>query len=164
MNIEIKRVDYSDKAQAADLLHLLNDYAQDPMGGAQALSDNTMAGLIDALKSRSFMFSLICYVDDEAAAFTNCIESFSTFKCKPLINIHDFAVKKTFRGLNLSQRLLAEVELIAKEMGCCKLTLEVLEGNLAAKNAYLKAGFSAYELDPEMGSALFWEKPLLTEC
>jgi hypothetical protein len=40
------------------------------------------------------------------------------------------------------------------------VTLEVLEGNQIAKNAYIKFGFAGYELDPKMGKALFWEKPL----
>ena len=56
--------------------------------------------------------------------------------------------------------MLDEVERIAKEKGCCKLTLEVLEGNIVAKKAYEKFGFSSYELDPATGKALFWEKVL----
>jgi ribosomal protein S18 acetylase RimI-like enzyme len=58
----------------------------------------------------------------------------------------------------LSQLMLSKVEEIAKAKGCCKITLEVLEGNEIAKNAYRKFGFSSYELDPAMGRALFWQK------
>jgi len=54
--------------------------------------------------------------------------------------------------------MLHEVEKIAKERGCCKLTLEVLEGNCSAKKSYEKFGFSGYELDSEVGKALFWQK------
>jgi ribosomal protein S18 acetylase RimI-like enzyme len=63
-------------------------------------------------------------------------------------------------GEGLSTAMLKEVEKIAQQRGCCKLTLEVLEGNSIARNAYAKFGFSGYELDPAMGKALFWEKPL----
>ena len=56
--------------------------------------------------------------------------------------------------------LLKEAEIIAKEIGSCKMTLEVLEGNKAAQSAYSKYGFRGYELDPKMGKALFWEKVL----
>jgi hypothetical protein len=38
--------------------------------------------------------------------------------------------------------------------------LEVLTGNRLAQSAYLKFGFGAYELDPEMGGAIFWQKAL----
>jgi ribosomal protein S18 acetylase RimI-like enzyme len=54
--------------------------------------------------------------------------------------------------------LLAEVETIARERGCGKLTLEVLEGNEPAKRAYRNFGFDAYQLDPALGQALFWQK------
>jgi hypothetical protein len=56
--------------------------------------------------------------------------------------------------------LLQKTENLAIDLGCCKLTLEVLEGNHVAHAAYLSAGFSGYELNPEMGKALFWEKKL----
>lgn len=160
MNIKIVKVDYNNTQQANDLLTLLNEYAEDPMGGDAPLSAFSKENLIEQLIKRPFVFSLICYVDDEPAAFTNCVEGFSTFKCKPLINIHDFAVSSKYRGHQLSQKLLTEIEKIATEMGCCKVTLEVLEGNEAAKQAYIKFGFIAYELDPKVGKAMFWEKPL----
>ncbi len=53
-----------------------------------------------------------------------------------------------------------ELKPLRKTRDCCKLTLEVLEGNHIAQAAYTKFGFSGYELDPEMGRALFWEKKL----
>jgi hypothetical protein len=40
------------------------------------------------------------------------------------------------------------------------MTLEVLEGNVAAQAAYQSCGFAGYELDPCMGKALFWKKKL----
>lgn len=77
-----------------------------------------------------------------------------------MINIHDITVDSEFRGLGLSLQLLDKVEQIAKQRGCCKLVLEVLEGNLVAKNAYTKFGFDGYQLDPSIGNALFWQKLL----
>jgi ribosomal protein S18 acetylase RimI-like enzyme len=160
MKIETKLVDYDNEKQANELLLLLNEYAKDPMGGGSELAQHSKSNLIKELKKRSFIFSIICYVDGKPAGFSNCIEGFSTFKCKPLINIHDFAVIPEFRGLQLSQRLMNKIEDIAISKGCCKITLEVLEGNEVAKNVYIKVGFKGYELDPEMGKAVFWEKSL----
>ena len=56
--------------------------------------------------------------------------------------------------------MLKKIEELARSRGYCKLTLEVLEGNIPAKVAYLKSGFKPYQLDPEMGQALFWEKKI----
>jgi ribosomal protein S18 acetylase RimI-like enzyme len=55
---------------------------------------------------------------------------------------------------------LQSAEQIAIELGCCKLTLEVLEHNYIAQKAYRSFGFAGYELNPNMGKALFWEKKL----
>ena len=49
---------------------------------------------------------------------------------------------------------------VATERGCCKLTLEVLSNNPRAMGSYTKFGFKSYELDPELGTAQFWEKKL----
>jgi ribosomal protein S18 acetylase RimI-like enzyme len=78
----------------------------------------------------------------------------------PLVNIHDIVVLPKYRGRGISQFLLQEVEAIAREKGCCKLTLEVLEGNKVAQKAYTRFGFRDYVLDPSAGKALFWQKML----
>jgi len=49
------------------------------------------------------------------------------------------------------------------KLGCCKLTLEVLSGNVGAQKAYRAAGYAPYELDPQMGSAQFWQKRLASK-
>lgn len=105
--------------------------------------------------------SVLAYVDSEAVGLINCFEGFSTFACQPLLNIHDVVVSREFRGQGLSKLMFAKVEEIAREMGCCKLTLEVLAGNTVAQGAYRAVGFAGFELDPAMGQALFWEKKLL---
>lgn len=164
MNIRVQRADYLDAQQAGEIGYLLNCYALDPMGGGTALSPWVRANLARKLSEIPRAFSLICYVDDHPAGLVNCLQGFSTFKCRPLINIHDIAVREEFRGRGISQRLLAEVEKIARERGCCKITLEVLEGNGAAQAAYRKFGFEGYELDPALGKAMFWEKNLGSEA
>ena len=160
MSTEVLVVDYLDPQHATDMEYLMDCYASDPMGGGEPLSQEILASLAGELANIPHAFSVICYVGGKPAGLVNCFEAFSTFKCKPLVNIHDVVVVKTFRGQNISQLMLAKVEQVAKEKGCCKLTLEVLEGNTIAQNAYLKLGFSGYELDPKMGKAVFWQKEL----
>ncbi len=160
MNVEIVKADYKNKQHARDIPFLLNEYACDPMGGGEPLAGSTMKNLSAKLSNIPHAFSVLVYVDDSPAALANCFEGFSTFACKPLINIHDICVHKNYRGLGLSQKLLEKVESIAIERGCCKITLEVLSNNDVAKAAYKKFGFSSYELDPEAGSAVFWQKAL----
>lgn len=160
MKIDVFTLNYQDPQQTQDMLFLLDNYALDPMGGATPLNQTVKKNLAIELAKLPHAFSVICYVEGKPAGLVNCFEAFSTFKCKPLINIHDVVVSNGYRGLGLSQKMLQHVENIAIQKGCCKMTLEVLEGNQVAKNAYLKFGFAGYELDPQMGIALFWEKQL----
>jgi ribosomal protein S18 acetylase RimI-like enzyme len=160
MQPELVRVDYHNPRHGADLVHLLNHYASATEGGNQPLPAEVMAKLPATLATIPHAFSVLCYVEDVAAGLVNCFEGFSTFTCKPLVNIHDVVVVERFRGQGIARLLLEAVEKIARERGCCKITLEVLEGNTAAQKAYLKFGFDGYELDPVMGKALFWQKVL----
>jgi len=160
MNIETLKVDYSNQSQAADLCYLLNEYAKDPMGGGEALPDMVLNNIANELAKLPHALSIICYIDKKPAGLINCFEAFSTFNCKPLINIHDVVVLEEYRGNGLSQKMLLEVESIAKQKGCCKLTLEVLTKNEAAKSSYKKFGFSDYVLDSSAGTAVFWQKLL----
>ncbi len=160
MAIEVIVADYSNKKHADDLLSLLNDYANDPMGGNEELSDYTKENLAKELAKVPNAFSIICYVDGKPAGLANCFEAFSTFKCKPLINIHDLSVKSDYRGKRLSQIMLDKIVDIANNKECCKVTLEVLEGNKPAQYAYLKHGFKPYQLDSNNGNAQFWQKEI----
>lgn len=160
MKISVVRADYANAGHAAAIPMLLDAYARDPMGGGMGLAEKVKKNLTHELAKRPYALSLIAYVDDEPAGLLNGFEAFSTFACEPLINIHDIAVLPEYRGLGISQKLLEEVQEIALEKGCCKLTLEVLSNNSVAQGAYRKFGFSAYELDPEAGKAQFWEKKL----
>ena len=160
MKIEILQADYLNKDHAQAIRYLLNAYAADPMGGGKPLPDEIQNCIAKKLSEIDYAVSVIAYVNAEPAGLVNCFEGFSTFLCKPLLNIHDMIVLQKYRGIGLSQMLLEKVEEIAKIKGCCKLTLEVLSKNVVAQSSYTKFGFTGYELDPEIGKALFWEKRL----
>lgn len=158
--LSINKVQYENPEHMKVLIELLQMYAQDPMGGNELISQSVIDALPNALQQRPFMHSFLVYENTEAVAFANCIESFSTFSAKGVMNIHDFAVSPSCRGKNVSQFLLQGIQEFALSIGCTKLTLEVLEGNTSAIRAYEKAGFEAYQLNPQMGNAMFWQKKI----
>jgi ribosomal protein S18 acetylase RimI-like enzyme len=160
MTITVLHADYANPAHARAIEMLLDAYAQDPMGGGEALDPVAKARLVGELARRPHAFSVLAFVDDEPAGLVNCIEGFSTFMAMPLVNVHDIAVLPAFRGRGLSRRMLDCVERIAIDRGCCKLTLEVLSGNGVAQAAYRNFGFAPYSLDPAAGHAEFWQKKL----
>ncbi|MCW8907409.1 MAG: GNAT family N-acetyltransferase [Sedimenticola sp.] len=158
--ITIQPVDLERAEHATALVALLDAYARDPMGGGKGLPETTRNGLVAALRQRRDLVAVLAFDRERPVGLVNCFEGFSTFRCQPLLNIHDVVVVPEYRRQGVARKMLLEVERIARERGCCKLTLEVLEGNKPAREAYRDLGFSGYELDPVMGRALFWEKPL----
>lgn len=158
--ITVRPINYSDAADAAALVFLLDSYARDPMGGAHPLSDFARANLAQALAARPQAFSVIAFDGAAPVGLINCIEGFSTFVCRPLVNVHDVVVLASHRGQRVGERMLALVTDLAKARGACKLTLEVLEGNISAVRLYERSGFVPYQLDPAMGDARFFQKLL----
>jgi len=164
-SIGICRVDYADPVHASALVALLDAYAHDPMGGGAGLSDYTKTHVVAGLAARPQAFSVLAFAQDAAqtpVGLVNCIEGFSTFAAKPLVNVHDVIVLPDWRGQGVAGAMLETVIQIARDRGACKLTLEVLAGNKKALRTYAKLGFDAYQLDPEAGSAQFLQKWLDT--
>lgn len=161
MDIRVVRADYANPAHAKALVALLDAYALDPMGGGEGLTDFAKMALVPALAARPQAFSVLAFAgadDSTPVGLVNCIEGFSTFACKPLVNVHDVAVLSGYRGLRIGERMLELVEALARERGACKLTLEVLSGNGGAVKLYQRVGFGDYALGSTMGTANFMQK------
>lgn len=159
--ISIIEVDYLNQSHADDLITLMDEYASDPMGGGESLPVSVKEALPSRLARLDHAISLLAYVDDVAAGLLNAFEGFSTFAAMPLINIHDVIVSKEYRRQGISQRLIQYLEKLAKERGCCKLTLEVLAENSIAKSSYSKMNFESYKLSDHAGCAEFWHKKII---
>lgn len=152
------RADYANPAHADGLVMLLDAYASDPAGGGEGLSAFAKSHLVDSLAARPQAYSVLAFDGALPVGLVNCIEGFSTFACKPLVNVHDVAVLRSHRGRGIAERMLLEAEAIARERGAVKLTLEVLSGNHGAMRLYHRIGFAGYQLDPAMGTAVFLQK------
>jgi ribosomal protein S18 acetylase RimI-like enzyme len=102
--------------------------------------------------------SLLATVDGKPVGLLNAFLGFSTFKARPLMNVHDIAVMPQWRAQGVGQALLQAIEAHAQSLGCCKLTLEVLSGNAPAQRTYRAFGFEDYALDPQAGVAGLMQK------
>lgn len=160
MPIDVLQADLNADEHASAVLDLLESYSRDAAGGGKPLSNYTRQNLIRRLLQREDTQVILAWDGSKPVGLVIAFEGFSTFNCMSLINIHDVVVLAEYRGQGITQKMFDAVETIARSRGCCKLTLEVLSENAAAQSAYRKAGFKAYELDPAMGQALFWEKKL----
>ncbi|WP_066259978.1 GNAT family N-acetyltransferase [Hydrogenophaga flava] len=154
----VRQADYGHPPDAAAVVALLDAYASDPAGGGEPLSDFVKANLARELAARPQAYSVLAFDGEQPVGLVNCIEGFSSFKCKPLVNVHDVAVLASHRGRGIAEAMLAEAERIAVERGAVKMTLEVLSGNAPAVKLYRRIGYEGYQLDPAMGTAQFMQK------
>ena len=176
--VEVVEADLLVPHHAKAIIELMDQYAQDPMGGGCTLSDHVKDNLIaELMKRQSTTRIILAFATSTTTTepterkndstgtmipvgLAICFVGFSTFACQSLLNIHDLMVHPKYRKCGICQQLLSKVQEIGKELQCCKITLEVLEYNHPAHLAYRKFGFAPYELNPEMGRALFWQKKI----
>lgn len=154
-NIEIIEGDLTVQTHRDAFLSLLNAYTMDSMGKGTPLDPELGMQSIRGLSEHPMAFSLFACEDGRFIGMTVCFVGFSTFTAKKLINIHDLVVLPQWRNCGVGRRLLAGVEAKARQMDCCKITLEVREDNISAQHLYLSFGFE--ECEPPM---LFWKKAI----
>lgn len=160
LSVEVVSADLENEEHQRAILELLNAYAQLPVISGKPLPDDVLAELIPGLQRHPTTEILLAIGDSQVVGMAICFVGFSTFAAKPLLNIHDLAVHETFRGQGVGRQLLAAAERRARELGCCKLTLEVDEKNHAARRVYQAAGYIATQHVDDNGQALFLKKPL----
>lgn len=158
--IAVVQADLNLSAHQTALVTMIDAYSRDPMGDGAPLNPNVRERLIPGLRGHPTTLAFLAFDGPQPVGVAMCFLGFSTFAAKPLVNIHDFFVLGSHRGRGISRQLLAAIEAKARALGCCKLTLEVLENNRRARQIYERFGFAQYQLQPGAGGALFLSKGL----
>ena len=158
--IRVVEADLKLPAHQKAVLAMIDVYARDPLGETKPLDPDVRARLIPGLQNHPTTVVFLAFHGDQAVGAAVCFIGFSTFAAKPLINIHDFVVLSALRGKGVGRSLLEAIEGKARELGCCKLTLEVMDNNHRALRIYEAAGFARYALQKGSGTAIFMSKPL----
>jgi ribosomal protein S18 acetylase RimI-like enzyme len=159
-DLTIDAVGFRNPEDGAALVHVLDSYARDPMGGGEPLASDVRDRLPSGLAGVPGAFAFLARVSGRAVGVAICFTGYSTFAARPLVNIHDVCVMAPYRGRGIARALFARIETEARSRDACKITLEVLSGNHGAKRLYKSLGYDDYVLDPEAGHALFWQKRL----
>ena len=158
--MDILEADLHRPDHAAAVVELIDGYARDPNANGHGLSDDVKRDLVPGLSAHPGTHVFLAYRAGRAVGIAVCFRGFSTFAARPLLNVHDIAVLPDHRGTGIGRALMARVEACARSLGCCKITLEVLENNAGARALYASIGFGPYELANHAGRALFWQKEL----
>jgi ribosomal protein S18 acetylase RimI-like enzyme len=153
MSLTIFLADLDNLKHQAAIVDLLDMYCRDPFGDSKPLSPTARENLIPGLRKHGGARVFLAYEDQTPLGVAICMIGFSSFRGKPLINIHDIAVSPEARGQGVGRKLLSAVSDEAEKLGCCKVTLEVRSDNARAMGLYQSAGFKPSE--PE---TFFWTR------
>jgi GNAT superfamily N-acetyltransferase len=107
--VQCFEADLHDETMAKAIVELLNSYACDFFGGNEPLSDYSRTNLICELRKLPSAHVFVAKdvgKSEEYVGLAICFEGFSTFACKPLINVHDFYVRPEFRRQGISSNLI----------------------------------------------------------
>jgi GNAT superfamily N-acetyltransferase len=162
MSHEVREADLGDPVDGAAIVEVLDSYASDPVGGGRPLGAEARQRLIPALREHPSLLVLLAWEGIRPSGVAVCFFGLSTFAARPLMNIHDLAVMPEQRGRGIGRALLAAAEERAVARGCCKLTLEVQDGNRRARGLYESVGFSDF-LIGATGPTRFLSKSLSDE-
>ena len=141
MDLHIHQANLGDARDSAGIVEILNSYASDPKGGGKPLPADVKDRLIEVLREHPTTLVLLAVAEGKPVGVAVCFFGVSTFKARPLVNIHDLAVLPGYRGRGVGRALLGAVEEHARKRGCCKLTLEVQDDNAPARTLYQRFGF-----------------------
>jgi GNAT superfamily N-acetyltransferase len=158
--VEVVEADLARVEDQQAIVALLDAYSRDPMGNGEPLAEDAKSRLIPGLRGHPTTIVFLAYLGGTPVGLGICFRGFSTFAGRPLINIHDLAVLPEQRGHGVGRCLLEAIAQKGHALGCCKLTLEVLENNWKARRVYEAAGFRQAVYQEEAGGALFMSKPL----
>ena len=159
MQLEIREADLADVGDGAAVIAVLDTYAADAVGGGEPLSADVRTRLIPELRRQPTALVLLALADGEPAGLAVCFFGFSTFRARPLLNVHDLAVVPAHRGRGVGRELLRHAEERARSRGCCRLTLEVQEDNARALRLYERFGFADFVFG-DSAPTRFLTKPL----
>ena len=158
-DVLVRRADLSSPADAAAYVAMLDMYSRDAMGDGKPRDDDVRARIVPALLEHPTTLIWLAFDGDRPVGVVTAFRGFSSFKARPLVNVHDIAVTPEMRGKGVGKALLAAAEAYARATNCCRLTLEVLENN-PARAVYEAAGYRQAAYAPGAGGALFYVRPL----
>jgi ribosomal protein S18 acetylase RimI-like enzyme len=156
----ILTADFANAQHTDAIIAVLETYARDPVGGGEPLPAGVRAQLVGDLARLGNSLVLLAFAaGDMPVGVAICFFGYSTFKARPLLNVHDLAVVPEWRGRGVGRGLLTEAERLARMRDCCKLTLEVQDSNLPTFGLYRDFGFGNLIVGAPKPTR-FLEKPL----
>lgn len=139
MNASIIHMDLNSSQYQEAFAILFDEYVS-------ALSVEAKPEVVKQLFDLPYFHGFICFIDNQPAGFAVCFESYSTYRARKVLNIHDFMVSERYRGLGIGKQQLKTIEQYCREHDFLKITLEVDDENRAAQKLYSNCGFEDFQV------------------
>jgi GNAT superfamily N-acetyltransferase len=112
----------------------------------QGSVDATAADLErDAFGPQPRFEALLAEHDGRAVGMLTYLSLYSSWRGRPALLIHDLFVREEARGLGAGKALVASLGDIARQRGCCRIDVNVLDWNDRARTFYAALGFAHNE-------------------
>lgn len=112
----------------------------------QGSVDATAADLErDAFGPKPLFEALLAERDGRAVGMLTFLSLYSSWRGRPALMIHDLFVQEAARGTGAGKALVGRLAEIARECGCCRIDVNVLDWNDKARAFYASLGFAHNE-------------------
>ncbi|MGE5475411.1 MAG: N-acetyltransferase family protein [Bacteroidales bacterium] len=99
----------------------------------------------DAFGPKPLFEALLAEHDGRAVGMLTYLSLYSSWRGRPALLIHDLFVREQARGLGAGKALVASLRDIARQRGCCRVDVNVLDWNDRARAFYASLGFAHNE-------------------
>ncbi|MCA9239013.1 MAG: GNAT family N-acetyltransferase, partial [Planctomycetales bacterium] len=119
MQLNIQPPDFTSDEDRRGIVELLLSYAGGPQAGGKAMSSAATQRVIAMLAGNPTAVVLLAKLAGRPVGLAVCVESFSTFRAEPVLNLHDLVVAPDHQNRGIGRQLLEAVEQQARQRGAC---------------------------------------------
>jgi GNAT superfamily N-acetyltransferase len=128
----------ADAGDVAVLHRLLTELAAFEGGTVEAGEADLLR---DGFGARPLFEALLAEVDGRAVGLLVFLPLYSSWRGRPALLLHDLYVSGEARGAGVGKALVVRLAEIARERGCCRVDVQVLDWNERARAFYESLGF-----------------------
>ncbi|MCI0538919.1 MAG: GNAT family N-acetyltransferase [Verrucomicrobiales bacterium] len=157
--MKLSAINFSERRDIEKLVRLVDAHRHTLVGGRDApLEQEIKDKLLSELPRYSNAIAFVAERPAELAGVVFGSYALYIFSGKPCANVQLLFVRPEFQRRGLGRKLMLAFEEKARELGCCKITLEVREVNDPAKGLYRGLQYSRGRFGPRNEVVEFWEK------
>jgi ribosomal protein S18 acetylase RimI-like enzyme len=109
---------------------------------ARPPESDALARVLDVLLTRSAIYVVAEATDGQSLLGAMQLDfRLTTWEAAPYVYIEDFIVDEAYRGQGIGSAMLALAEELARERGCVRMDLDVLQESVDSQRFYARHGF-----------------------